>query len=342
MNKKLSILLIALLAVGMVSAGLLTYFGRINTTVNVDRAVTLTGTDCTDNECSQTIELDAGTSEVSNEYTATSQTSVDAQIELASAIDPADSGVTATTEHILESASIPWGVEGYIGADFAAGREYVTVLADMTLGDLDNIDFDEYVTAGYPVSVNILLDVDGDGEFESKKDLTTGLLTSGADDVLKIEFAYNGATAGYPDAYMESGDYNTWSFDGVGSIDDTAEAWLYSVKPGDVQIVKDTLANWKAGISRGTSCYYVTDAWYEETCADITVDEDTKVYGIQIESLGWIAESASKVKNIEINEVAQSVLTIESGQAMVFDLEVAADIAADGGEYSVTTDVEVQ
>ncbi|MEA2037434.1 MAG: right-handed parallel beta-helix repeat-containing protein [Nanoarchaeota archaeon] len=204
----------------------------------------------------------------------------------------------------LSAESIPWdGTTGYVGADFEAGRSEITILTEgMTLGDLTSINFEQYITAGYPASVNILLDVDGDGVFESKKDLTTGYLTEGGDDVLKIEWAYNGDRVAFP--YTEESDYNRWFnvFDTVNLIDDTTNAWLYSVKPGDVQILMDTLANWKLGISRGTSCWYVDDAWHEEVCDDITIDSNTKVYGIEIETLGWIAASSASVRNIHINE----------------------------------------
>ena len=344
-KKVLLIGLLSLLVVGLVSAGVLTYFGRINTNVDVDRAITFEGSDCSEDVCTEAeIPLGAGETSETSEYTLTSQTSVDGQIEIVSTYD--EVCLTVTNQYNLDADSIVWdAITGYTELtyeDFEAGRSYITVLTDITLSELNNIDFEQYVGSGYPVSVNILLDVNEDGEFDSKKDLTDGLLTDGEDAVLKIEFAYNGATAGYPDAYMESEDYNTWSFDGVGSIDDTTDAWLYSVKAGGAEIIMDTLTNWKLGINRGTSCYYVTDAWYEEACDDIIIDGDTRIYAIQIENLGWIAQGDSKVRNVEINGVPQNILTLEGGQDIAFNLAIESVYACEEDIYTIVTEIQPQ
>ncbi len=202
----------------------------------------------------------------------------------------------------LNSESILWnGSDGYLNANFTAGRDYVEILTpELTLGLLQNISFEQYVYTGYPLSVNILLDINSDGVFESKKDLITGYLTNGSDDVLKIEWAYNGERPAFP--YMNSSYYGRWFnvFDEIDVIDNSTNAWLYSVKPGDVQIVMYNLSEWKDGQLRGDQCYYVDNAWHNETCSNITIDSNTKVYGIQIESLGWIAASNATVKNITI------------------------------------------
>lgn len=254
-----------------------------------------------------------------------------------------------TNNYLLEADEIVWDTDGYLSADFESGRNVITVEHGLTLGDLNSVDFEQYVTAGYPASVNILLDVNGDGEFDSKKDLTTGYLTNGEDDVLKIEWAYNGATAGYPDAYMESDEYNKWVrvFPNNALIDDTTQAWLYSVKPGDVEMVKHSLADWKLGQSRGTSCYYVSDDWYEEYCDDITINSDTQIYGIEIESLGWIAASGSKVRDVRVNNekvadgVSYSVTfptdpVAEPETTTTFDVSVEIDSGSPVGELEGT------
>ena len=57
-TKIISIVLLSLLVVGIVSAGLLTYYGRIETTVNVEQAVVLEGPDganCPGNICSESV-----------------------------------------------------------------------------------------------------------------------------------------------------------------------------------------------------------------------------------------------------------------------------------------------
>jgi len=342
------IAIMAIVAIGA-SAGLLTYFGTITTTVDVTKAVTLAGTGCSNDVCSANLNGSGGETLLTNVYTMSSQTSVDIDVEVNStASDVAIESVT--TEYMLESAAIPWLGDGYLSADFSAGREYVTVLLDnFKLGDLDMLDFEQYVTTGYPASVNILLDTDGDGEFNPKKDLTTGYLTSGVDDVLKIEWAYNPTThlaRGPP--YTVSGDYNDTFhvFKEAGIINDSTNAWLYSEAPGNgvpsCDFNNESIANWKAGRSRGANCCYVSDAWYTEACDALTVDSNTVVYGIQIESLGWIAASDAQIKNIKVNGVARDTITIEADQDMDFDLEVKLDDAASAGQYSVSTQIDVK
>lgn len=343
MNKKLIALIIGLITIVGVGAVLVEYFGQITATVDVNRAVEVTGENCEDGVCTESYSMSAGEIMTSEIYTATSQTSVNVPLELTTEVNP-DDVVSNNIEYLVDAEAIVWdGTTGYseLDTEFEAGREFITILlTDTTLGTLGDIDFEQYVIAGYPVSVNILLDVNGDGEFNSLKDLTTGFLTDGVDDVLKIEFAYNGATAGYPDAYMEAGDYNTWAFAGMGTIDSDTTAWLYSVKPGGAEIVEGTLVNWKLGINRGTSCYYVTDDWYEEVCEDITINSDTRVYGIQIESLGWIAPSESKIRNIKINgdEVSPDLLPNDNFR---FDVETIFGLT-NTGTYTITTTVDLE
>lgn len=343
-KKKIMLFAIPLLLVGLVSAGVLTNFLKIDYGFEVERALTYSGDDCDDNGvCTESSgDLVGGETYTTGTYELTSATSVNAPLTITTEITPDDAGITTGFNFIQDVAAIPYeDGTGYLNADFEAGREVVTLLVEeaTTLSDVESIDFEQYVTKGYPASVNILIDVDGDGEFNSKKDLVTGYLTTGVDDVLKMEIAYNGATAGYADAYMEESDYNRWmtAFD-EGAIGDTTSAWLYSVKPGDVQIVDGTLAEFKAGINRGTSCYYVSDVWYEETCDDLVINGASKVYGIQIETLGWIAESSAKIRNVELNGVAlePTLLPLES---MSFESEVTLGIG-NFGTYEVTTTVQ--
>ncbi len=261
-----------------------------------------------------------------------------------------DGGVVSIIpEYSLTSAEIVYAGDGvgYIGADFAAGRSYVTIpLTGVTLGALGDIAFKQNTSTGYPVSVNILLDIDGDGKFEPKKDLTTGYLTNGVDEVLKLEWAHHSPSSGVP-PYTVSGDYNEWIgvFNNIDAIDSTSIAWLYSEAPGPGIVGcahnTDTLANWIVGGSRATTCCYVSDIWYTESCDSITIDTNTVVYGIQIESLGWISASDSQVKDITIGGVIQDVMTIEPSQTIDFDVTTKFANGA-MGDYTITTNIEVQ
>jgi len=347
-GKEISVFVIALLGIAVVSAALVSYYGQITQTVTIASGVTFTGGNCVGNpvECTEDVSLSACESDESEIYTVDSSTSAVVPLSILTDKSPDEDGVDASTEFLLDATEIPWddspGV-GYIGADFAAGREYVTVLTPgMTLDELDSLVFEQMVLSGYPASVNILLDVNGDGVFDSKKDLTDGLLTSGEDDVLKIEWAYNGVRPPFP--YTDAGDYDRWFdvFDDVDIIDGTTNAWLYSVKPGGAEIVEGTLADWKTGKSRGTTCYYVTDDWYGDPCDDITVDGDTLVYGIQIESLGWIAASESKVRNIKINGGAVEQPSLLPEDDLRFKILTEADCLAVPDTYTLTTTVTAQ
>jgi len=344
-GKEVSVFLVAILGVALVSAALVSYYGQINQEVTIASGVAFTGPVgiCSDNVCTETgVALSSCESVESGEYEVDSSTSAVVPLSIETTGDNPEEGVTTSTEFLLDATEIPWDdINGYIGADFAAGREYVTVLTEgLTLGDLNSLVFEQMVLEGYPASVNILLDVDGDGVFDGKKDLTTGYLTGGEyDDVLKIEWAYNGVRPAFP--YTDAGDYNRWFdvFDDVSVIDDTTNAWLYSVKPGDVEIVEGTLAEWKTGKSRGTTCYYVDDSWKSETCEDITVDSNTVVYGIQIESLGWIAASKSKVRNIKINGGSVEQPSLLAQDDLRFKTLTEVDCLAQPAVYTLQTTV---
>jgi len=309
------VLFVGLMAVMLVSAALVGYYGQIEQTVTITQGVEFTGPGgtCTDNICTETgVSLSACESLESEEYKVDSSTSAVVPLDVSTVVVSVggdENGVDVSTEFLLKADEIIYGAEGYTGADFAAGREHVTILTPgMILDDLDSLVFEQMVLNGYPASVNILLDVNGDGVFDSKKDLTDGLLTGGDDDVLKIEWAHNPASHGARGApYTIAGDYNRWFnvFDEVSVIDGDASAWLYSEAPGpgvpDCNFNSATLADWKLGRSRGAKCCSVMNGWTAVDCDAMTVDSNTLVYGIQIESLGWIAASKSKVRNVKIN-----------------------------------------
>ncbi len=324
---------------------LLTSFGVITQTDTIDRSVIIGGGDCSDNVCTESTSAVGGETITTETYTITSLTSVNAPIDIVTTVSPDDGSVTIVEEYLQEAAYITYAEDGYVGEDFDAGRTQITYIFDtpVALGSLGDIIYDYYVISGYPSSINILLDTNNDGKFESKKDLTTGNLTDGVDDVLKIEWAHNGATAGYPDAYMLDEERNVWT---TFTADGSVTAWLYSEAPGpgvtDCNHNTATLSTWISGRDRGTNCCEITDVWHTEACgSSVTVDTNTKVYGIQIETLGWIAQSTSKVRGVSINGVAQNIITLEPGESVKFDLAKTYDLGAEG-EYTVTTNIVPQ
>ena len=349
-GKEISVVLVGLLAVVMVSAALLSYYGQINQSVEIAQGVKFSGDGCVGNVCNETVQLNACESDESLEYILESQTSVNVPLQITNVVTPDGEGLTAETEFLLNADEIVYDGDGYIDADFEAGREYVTILLEgMTLADITPLVFEQYVSEGYPASVNILLDINEDGVFDSKKDLTTGLLTTGADDVLKIEWAHNPMTH-YDRGpyYTVPGDYNNWFsvFKDLDEINGNTSAWLYSEAPGPgvagCNFNKHTLDEWEAGESRGTTCCYVTNGWYNETCDAIAIDENTLVYGMQIESLGWITASESKVKNIKVNgiDVQPSLLPKDNLRFKVF--READCLTENGSIFTINTTATVK
>lgn len=190
-----------------------------------------------------------------------------------------------------------------------------------TLKDIEEISWMTYVVAGYPPHVDILLDMDGDGEFNSKKDMVTGFLKPGdVDDILVAEFAYNPLThygpLGWAD-YKPHIDFGKWknTFTGISDatiiVNNDTLFWLYSAAPRspyspqppacDYPWINGTLRDWKEGKSR-------THIWeWNFTGINCTVHSENKVngtipvYGIEIEIDGWIAESKGYVDDVKIN-----------------------------------------
>ena len=102
-NKIISIALLSLLVVGLVSAGVLNYFGQVKQTVDVEQAVVLKHGDgtCNNNEntelnpCIETGDSVAGGMTVTSDtYTLTSETSVVVPVKLATTVSPIEGAST--------------------------------------------------------------------------------------------------------------------------------------------------------------------------------------------------------------------------------------------------------
>lgn len=219
---------------------------------------------------------------------------------------------TSTTTSTVGTASVNWPVGSSLqlyadeilpknGSVTHEARARVIFDTPITLGELDSISWRQYVTQGYPAHVDILLDVDGNLVFDSKKDLEYGFLGGGYDDVLVVEFAYNPMdhyARGPP--YTIPDDYEEWYyvFNDVVLIDDTTEMWLYSAcpgAPGSTDFMIDTLANWQTGKTRDYQCYP------SDTGDGAIINSDTLVYGLEIEVDGWIAESEAYIRALQVN-----------------------------------------
>ena len=146
-----------------------------------------------------------------------------------------------------------------------------------TLADIAAVSWWEYLVAGYPPHLDIMLDIDGDGTI---------------DDSLVFEYAYNDVALHYLEGPMPYGAltsdwYQTFSDDGNGpaQVDDAAYGWLSSGPPGPPgapTFISGTLADWKSGL------------------VDPAIKGTTSVVSLEIEVDNWIAQTEAYVDDIEI------------------------------------------
>lgn len=123
-KKKLLLILLPLLAVTLVSATLLAYFGRVEQTIDVVQAVTLKG--CGDNICTETTEISGGETALSEEYNLKSETSVIVPVKLDTSIDPDEEGIETTiigtlelTKKDVDFSNDVWAIlEGKVNVDY--------------------------------------------------------------------------------------------------------------------------------------------------------------------------------------------------------------------------------
>lgn len=146
-----------------------------------------------------------------------------------------------------------------------------------TLGELDTLSWWEYLVAGYPPHVDVILDM---GEDET--------------DALVFEYAYNyesHASETWPtyDALTDDW-YKTFSDDGNGPsvITDASNAWLSSGAPGPLT---------------GAPTFYYHTLEYWKLTGDQGIDENTTVLRLEIEVDNWIAQTKAYVDDIKIDGV---------------------------------------
>ncbi len=145
MNKKwiLPIVVLSLLVVG-VSAGLVQYFGSKTTEVEVAQAITMPN-------CDETLTAAGGETLTTAQCTATSQTSVDIPVEIATDVTPNDGGA--------ESIEVQYELHAE-GTSPREDRIRVTA-AQAGLTDLDSLDtisWQQNVEEGYISHVDVRLE----------------------------------------------------------------------------------------------------------------------------------------------------------------------------------------
>ena len=203
-----------------------------------------------------------------------------------------------------------------VGAAGTEDRIEIPMPIGTTLGDLVSISWMEYLVAGYPPHVDVILDLNEDTVYGA------------ADDALVFEYAYNTVTH-YAVGNIPSGGtiygavtgayYSTFNDDGDGPsvITDTSMAWATKGDPGppgSSTFHFYSLADWKAGVT------YSTDGgttWK-------TIDSDSIVLRLEIEIDNWVIDSEAWVQNIDVitSNAVDMTATIEALPPEVVSISV--------------------
>jgi hypothetical protein len=164
---------------------------------------------------------------------------------------------------------------------------------DFTLNDLSTLSWAQYVTEGYMAHVDVLLDLDNDGVYDTGDD---ALVFEGA----KVNTAHCDATP-YP-----TGALTTFGSTLGEEINSGSYAWLSSGPAGGCSTGPETffwhtLAAWKAGP--------------ETTQANgKTISGSTKVLALEFEVDGWIAASEAYLDDITLNGVVIENFDVQTTQ----------------------------
>ena len=142
--------------------------------------------------------------------------------------------------------------------------------------------------AGYPPHVDIVLDIDEDGEIDDE-------------DMLTAEIAYNNDEEKEWDEGLEP-TYGEWlkTFelthgDGYGVIDDATMLWVTKLGAGNDDAPYGTLADWKNGD--------VAQDPGNDLPGGTEISGDAQVLRLEVEVDNWIAPSEAYVDDIKVNYV---------------------------------------
>lgn len=148
MNKKKLLLfgLLPLLVIGIASAALVGFFGKITQSVDVEQAVALSGTGCSSSECTDSFVMSGGETIISETYAITSMTSVDGEVQFVtdcSAIESENS-----CDELITTEMVELSVTGFTGGDEFERDHYKTTDYESTtsLDELDTVTYSFKVT----------------------------------------------------------------------------------------------------------------------------------------------------------------------------------------------------
>ena len=314
MNKKYLIFGLPILALVLVSAGLLTYYGQIQQTVDVEQGLTVDCNDWDDPIVEDPVtmtSLEAKT--IVSEHELRNTATVDATVVLdtscsATPVTGGCNDITLTTEYVL-SASGDKGTESKIHIR----AEDVGV---NSLDDLLSMNWESFVVdGGYIAHVDVLIDTTGNNVIDDALVFEYDKVTTPSDKLV-IDMTF------IRDAWT------TNAFSDKDSISDSSIAWLTSEAPGPVGGVgytAYTLAEWKLGkISEGTKI----------------IPADVTVIAFQIEIDNWIVDTDAKIRNIQINTVDVDKVTVLAKDELDFQIVTDFPKMMKPAVYTITTEVQ--
>jgi len=321
-GKEISAVVVGLFAIALVSAALIPYYLQINQSVTITQGVSFTapeGIICTGGFCEDPVTLSACESNTTGIYAISSSANVIVPLAISTLVIDAEPGLTANTEFVLVTEGSP--------GDGDESKVYIDAKDTLvsTLGDLDTISWDTYVSAGYITHVDVLIDTDGDGEKDDALVFEYDKVTNIGPTPLVVDMNYT------RDEWMNT-------FGDRGSIELNSYAWLSSGCSGGVggiYFTTDTLTNWRTRkLGNSYACNGTVIKTYD-------IDENTQIIGFDIEVDNWISTTDnpnSKVKNIMIN--GQGVEpSIKPGDTLSFDVFREASCLAISGPYTIVTEI---
>jgi hypothetical protein len=155
-----------------------------------------------------------------------------------------------------------------------------------TLGDIESISWWVYTVAGYPPHVDIVMDVDGEGDLDNEDMLTAEMAYNNADGI-ELDEGLTPTTGGWLQTFeLTSGD-------GYGAIGDDTMLWVTKLGAGNDDAPWLTLADWKDGTVAPN------DPGSDGLAAGV-ITGSAPVLRLEIEIDNWVLQTETYVDDIVI------------------------------------------
>jgi hypothetical protein len=313
-GRDVSVLLIAVVAImGFGAALLISQFGSVLTTADVNQGLFLDGNKWDVPVLESLTATSLAASEERTDHVLNNNASVAALFSLSSDCTTTATdcvGLHTSFEYLLDSVGVCPGDTCEDRVVVSAAEAGVT-----TLGALDSISWDAIVSLGYLPHVDVVIDTDGDGV---------------RDDVLVFEWAKvndtdcHDSTSGSP-----TGEVDTL---GSGALGGDSWAWLGSGPAGGCSSPSDvffwhSLDAWKSGPP-------TTEANGK------TVNSATTVLAFEFEVDNWVVNSEATLTGIEIDSTPVEASYLGAGQTLDFNIVYMFEQLLEPGTYTIETTVD--